>query len=110
MNHKNLAFIAVISLAVSACGGENSAANKVKPVFVNSCIQQESATRSAEQAGAYCNCVADAVFGNSDISDETKNLMPGMNDKESLLYKQADAPLVRGALMSCYTANFYKKK
>ncbi len=110
MNKKFLVFIAALCIDLSACSGENSGGNKVKPVFVNSCIKQESTTRSTEQASSYCNCVADAVFGNSDISDETKNLMPTMNDKDSKLYKQNDAPAVRGALMSCYTANFYKKK
>lgn len=110
MNKKILVFIATLCIALSACSGENGNTYMAKPVFVDGCIKQESVTRSTEQASAYCNCVADAVFGNGDISDETKNLMPTMNDKNSKLYQQNDAPMVRGALMSCYTANFYKKK
>ncbi|MBL1265084.1 hypothetical protein [Candidatus Methylomicrobium oryzae] len=110
MNKKNLVFIAVLCIDLSACTGENRDTYQVKPVFVNSCINQESSTRPAEQANSYCNCVADAVFSNSDISDETKKLMPTLSDKESQLYRQNDVALVRGALMSCYTSNFYKKK
>lgn len=110
MNKKNLVVILALCIGLSACSGENSDTSRVKPVFVNNCIKQESSTRPAEQANSYCNCVADAVFSNSDISDETKNLMPTLSDKESKLYKQNDVALVRGALMSCYTTNFYKKK
>jgi hypothetical protein len=110
MNKKFLVFIVALCLDLSACGEENSDTYKVKPVFVNNCIKQESSTRPTEQADSYCNCVADAVFSNSDISDETKNLMPTMSDQDGKLYKQNDIAKVRGALMSCYTANFYKKK
>lgn len=63
-----------------------------------------------DQASAYCNCVADEVFGDGDISDETKNLMPTLSDKGSRIYQREDIKLVRGALMSCYIKNFYKKK
>jgi hypothetical protein len=103
-------FILALCISASACSGKSSDTDKVKSVFVNSCIKQESSTRPTEQANSYCHCVADAVFGNSDISDETKNLMPTLSDKNSKLYQQNDVALVRGALMSCYTTNFYKKK
>lgn len=110
MNKRTLVFILVLCSGLSACSGENSETAKVKPVFVNSCIKQESSARPTEQANSYCNCVADAVFSNNEISDETKNLMPTLSDKEGKLYKQNDIAMVRGALMSCYTSNFYKKK
>ncbi len=110
MNKKLAVFMAALCLGLPACNGEKGNTDKMKPVFVNNCIKQESATRPADQADSYCNCVADAVFGNSDVSDATKNLMPTLSDKSSQLYKQDDIAMVRGALMSCYTANFYKKK
>jgi hypothetical protein len=110
MNKKNLVLIAALCIDLAACSGENRDTYPAKSVFVNSCIQQESSTRPIEQANSYCNCVADAVFSHSDISDETKKLMPTLNDKESKIYQQTDIVLVRGALMSCYTTNFYKKK
>lgn len=110
MNKITLVSLAAICIALSACSGENSDTYKVKSVSVNNCIKQESSTRPAEQASAYCNCVADSVFSNRDISDETKNLMPTLSDKNSKLYQQNDVAMVRGALMSCYTINFYKKK
>jgi len=108
MNKKILVFIAV-SINLSACGGEKGEEYKVKSAFINSCVKQESSTRPAEQAESYCNCAADAVFGNRNISNETKNLMSTMNDKDSKLYQQHDAKMVKGALMSCYTSKFYKK-
>lgn len=107
MNEKILMFIAILSL--SACGGEKKNDNLVKSAFINNCINQESSTRSAEQAKSYCDCAADAVFNNKDISDETKNLMPTMSDKDSKINKQHDIAKVRGLLMSCYTTKFYKK-
>jgi hypothetical protein len=110
MNKKFLVYVVALCIDLSACSGENSETYQVKSVFVNDCIKQESSTRPTEQAGSYCNCVADAVFSNSDISDETKNLMPTLSDKGSKLYQQNDVAMVRGALMSCYTTNFYKKK
>jgi hypothetical protein len=110
MNKKNLVFIAALCIGLSACSKGNGDTYQAKPIFVNSCIEQERSARPMEQASAYCNCVADAVFSNSDISGETKNLMPTLSDKESKLYRQSDIALVRGALMSCYTSNFYKKK
>lgn len=109
MNKKILVFTAVC-INLSACGAEKGDEAKVKSAFINSCIKQESATRSAEQAASYCNCAADAVFSNRNISDATKNLMPTVNDKDSKLYQQSDAAMVRGALMSCYTSKFYKKQ
>jgi hypothetical protein len=110
MNKKILVFLAALCIGLSACGGGNGQATGAKSVFVNGCVQQESATRSMDQASAYCNCVADEVFGDGDISDETKNLMPTLSDKGSRIYQRDDITLVRGALMSCYTKNFYKKK
>jgi hypothetical protein len=110
MNKKFAGFMAALCLGLSACSGEKGNTGKVQPVFVSNCIKQESAARPADQADSDCNCVADAVFSNSDISDATKNLMPTLSDKSSELYKQDDIAMVRGALMSCYTANFYKKK
>lgn len=107
-NKKILVFIAVC-LNLSACVDEKGDEYKVKSAFISSCIKQESSTRSAEQAKSYCNCAADSVFSNRNISNETKNLMPSMSDKDSKLYRQNDAAMVRGALMSCYTAKFYKK-
>jgi hypothetical protein len=112
MNKKNkkiLVFIAYFCIGLSACSGEKGEAYQVKSAFIGSCIKQESATRPEEQAKSYCNCVADSVFSNSNISDETKKLMSTMNDKDSKLYKQNDIAMVRGALMSCYTDKFYKK-
>jgi len=110
MNKKILVFIAALCIDLSACSAENSDTYKVKSAFINNCIKQESSTRPTEQANSYCNCVADKVFSDSDISDETKNLMSTMSDKGSKLYQQNDVAMVRGALMSCYTSNFYKKK
>ncbi|MGJ0485575.1 MAG: hypothetical protein ACR65R_13755 [Methylomicrobium sp.] len=110
MNKRTLVFILTLCSGLSACSGEKSETHQVKSVFVNNCIKQESSTRPTEQANSYCDCVADAVFSNSNISDETKNLMPTLSDKDSKLYKQNDVAMVRGALMSCYTTNFYKKK
>ncbi|MGJ0492626.1 hypothetical protein [Methylobacter sp.] len=109
MNKKILVFVASVFIGLSACSGEKGDEYKVKSAFINSCIKQESSARPAEQAQSYCNCVADAVFSNRDISAETKNLMPTMNDKDGKLYKQNDVAMVRGALMSCYTTKFYKK-
>ncbi|HEY8157212.1 MAG TPA: hypothetical protein VIF10_00785 [Methylobacter sp.] len=109
MNKKILMFIAVLCLGLLACSAEKENGYQVKSVFINNCIKQESATRSAEQAKSYCDCAADSVFSNSNISDETKNLMPTMSDKNSKLYKQSDIATVRGLLMSCYTKKFYKK-
>lgn len=109
MNNKGLVFIAALCINLSACSGEKSDKYQVKSAFINNCIKQESSTRSTDQASSYCNCVADEVFSNSDISDETKSLMSTMSDKNSKLYQQKDVAKVRGALMSCYTSNFYKK-
>jgi hypothetical protein len=109
MNKKILAVIASLCIGLSACSGEKGDEYKVKSAFINSCIKQESSSRPEEQAKSYCDCVADSVFSNRDISDETQKLMPTMSDKDSKLYKQNDAAMVRGALMSCYTAKFYKK-
>lgn len=109
MNNKVLVFIAALCINLSACSGEKSGSDQIKSAFINSCIKQESATRSTDQASSYCNCVADEVFSNRDISAETKSLMSTMADKNSKLYKQNDVAMVRGALMSCYTSNFYKK-
>jgi hypothetical protein len=109
MNKKILLFVAALCINLSACSGEKSDKDKVKLAFTSSCIQQESSTRSTDQASSYCNCVADEVFSNGDISDKTKSLMFTMSDKNSELYKQDDVAMVRGALMSCYTSNFYKK-
>ncbi|WAK03211.1 hypothetical protein [Methylobacter sp. YRD-M1] len=110
MNKKILAVTASLCIGLWACSGEKGDEYKVKSAFINSCVKQESSSRSEEQAKSYCDCVADSVFSNRDISDETKQLMPAMSDKNSKLYKQDDIAMVRGALMSCYTANFYKKK
>jgi hypothetical protein len=110
MNKQILGFLTVLFVGLAGCSGGNGEAAGVKSVFVNGCVQQESAARSADQAAAYCNCVADEVFGDGDISDETKNLMPTLSDKGSRIYQREDITLVRGALMSCYTKNFYKKK
>ncbi|MGZ8928019.1 MAG: hypothetical protein ACXW03_06140 [Methylobacter sp.] len=109
MNKKILMFTAALCIGLSACGGEKDNGYQVKSTFINNCIKQESSTRSAEQAKSYCDCAADSVFSNSNISDETKNLMPTMSDKDSQLYKQSDIATVRGLLMSCYTKKFYKK-
>lgn len=109
MNKKVLVFIAALCLGLSACSGEKGNGNLVKSAFVNNCITQESSTRSAEQAKSYCDCAADSVFSNRDISDETKNLMPTMSDKDSKIYKQSDIATVKGLLMACYTKKFYKK-
>lgn len=109
MNKKFLVFTAVLCSGLSACGGDKSNEQMAKSAFLNSCIQQESSTRSVEKAKSYCECSADAIFSNKDISEETKNLMPTMNDKNSKLYEQKDAAMVKGSLMSCYTAKFYKK-
>jgi hypothetical protein len=109
MNKKILVFIAALCINLSACGGNKGNEEKVKSAFINSCISQESSARPADQAKAYCNCAADKVFSNANISDQTKSLMITMNDKDSQLYKQSDAATVKGSLMSCYTAKFYKK-
>lgn len=109
MNKNILMFIAALCLGLSACGGEKGNEYQVKSAFINNCIKQESSTRSVEQAKSYCDCAADAVFSNSNISDDTKNLMPTMSDKNSKLYKQTDIGTVKGLLMSCYTKKFYKK-
>ncbi|TAN67960.1 MAG: hypothetical protein EPN17_10115 [Methylobacter sp.] len=109
MNKKILVFIAALCTGLSACSGDKGNEYQVKPAFINNCIKQESAARSAEQAKSYCDCAADAVFSNSHISDETKKLMPTISDKNSKLYSQDDIATVRGLLMSCYTKKFYKK-
>ncbi|TAK62077.1 hypothetical protein [Methylobacter sp.] len=109
MNKKTSMFLVAICIGLSACSGEKGNGRSVKSAFINNCIKQESSTRSTEQAQTYCNCAADSVFSNSSISDETKNLMPTMSDKDSKLYKQNDIAKVKGLLMSCYTTNFYKK-
>ena len=109
MNKKILALIVALSINLSACGGNKGNEENVKAAFISNCIKQESSTRPAEQAKSYCDCAADAVFSNKSISDETKNLMATMADKNSKLYQQKDAAMVRGSLMSCYTAKFYKK-
>lgn len=108
MNNK-IVVIVSLGIGLTACSGEKGEKYQVKSAFINHCVTQESASRSHDQAKSYCDCVADSVFSNRDISDETKKLMPTMNDKDSQLYKQSDAAKVRGALMSCYTAKFYKK-
>lgn len=107
--NKKFATIASLCVGLSACGGEKGEEYQIKSAFIEYCVKQESVSRSEDQARSYCNCVADSVFGNEDISTETKKLMPTMQDKDSQLYKQSDAAKVRGALMSCYTAKFYKK-
>ncbi|MGZ5055430.1 MAG: hypothetical protein ACXWAT_10885 [Methylobacter sp.] len=109
MNNKNLLFIVALSVYLSACGGDKGNEAKVKSAFINHCISQESSTRPADQAKAYCDCAADKVFNNANISAQTKNLMPTINDKDTQVYQQSDAALVKGSLMSCYTAKFYKK-
>ena len=109
MNKKILVFIAALCIGLSACSGEKGNGIQVKTAFINNCITQESSTRSAEQAKSYCDCAADSVFSSSNISDDTKNLMPTMSDKDSRIYKQSDIATVRGLLMSCYTKKFYKK-
>lgn len=109
MNKKILMFIVALCIGLSACSGEKGNEYQVKSAFINNCIKQESAARPAEQAKSYCDCAADAVFSNRNISEETKNLMPTMSDKNSKLYKQNDIATVRGLLMSCYTTKFYKK-
>lgn len=109
MNKKILVFIVALCLGLSACSDEKDNGNLVKSSYINNCITQESSTRSAEQAKSYCDCAADSVFSNRDISDETKNLMPTMSDKDSKLYKQSDIATVKGLLMACYTKKFYKK-
>jgi hypothetical protein len=110
MKKQILGFLTVLFVGLAGCGGGNGKASGAKAVFVNGCVQQEGASRPMDQASAYCNCVADEVFGDGDISDETKNLMPTLSDKGSRIYQREDITLVRGALMSCYTKNFYKKK
>jgi hypothetical protein len=110
MNKQILGFLTLLFIGLAGCGGGNGESAGAKAVFVNSCVVQESATRAMDQASAYCNCVADEVFGDGDISEETKNLMSTLSDKGSRIYQRDDITLVRGALMSCYTKNFYKKK
>lgn len=109
MNKKILVFIAALCTGLSACTGEKDNEYQVKSAFINNCIKQESSTRSVEQARSYCDCAADSVFSNSNISDDTKNLMPTMSDKDSKIFKQNDISMVKGLLMSCYTKKFYKK-
>jgi len=109
MNKKILVFIAALYFGLSACSGEKDNGYPVKSAFINNCIKQESSTRSVEQAKSYCDCTADSVFSNSNVSDETKNLMPTMSDKSSKIHKQSDIATVRGLLMACYTKKFYKK-
>lgn len=109
MNKKILVLLVALCVGLSACSGDKDNGHQVKSAFINSCITQESSTRPEEQAKSYCNCAADAVFSNRNISDETKKLMPTMSDKGSKIYKQNDIATVRGLLMSCYTAKFYKK-
>lgn len=111
MNKKTLMSTAILCAGLSACGGDKSSDQMAmaKSAFINNCIKQESSTRPVEQAKSYCDCSADAIFSNKDISNETKNLMPTINDKDSKLYEQKDATKVKGSLMSCYTAKFYKK-
>jgi hypothetical protein len=72
MNKKILVFIAVLCFGLSACSDEKTNGYSVKSAFVNNCVKQESSARSAEQAKSYCDCAADAVFNNRNISDETK--------------------------------------
>lgn len=108
--NKTIMLITAFCLGLSACGSKDKPeTNQAKSAFLNSCIKQESSSRPVEQAESYCDCVADSVFSNSDISDATKKLMSTINDKEGPLYKQSDATKVRGALMACYTSKFYKK-
>ncbi|MGZ4970363.1 MAG: hypothetical protein ACXV7H_12655 [Methylobacter sp.] len=109
MNQKILVFIAVSCIGLSACSGKKDNQYQVKTAFINSCIKQESSARSVEQATSYCNCAADAVFSNSNISDETKNLMPTISDKSGKIHQQNDISTVKGLLMACYTKKFYKK-
>jgi len=109
MNKKTSVFIAALCIGLSACSAEKGNEYKVKSAFIDNCIKQESSTRPVDQAKSYCDCAADKVFSNNDISDETKNLMLTMSDKDNKLYKQHDAAKVKGLLMSCYTAKFYKK-
>ncbi len=104
---KTFVLTAILFFGLTACSNENN--QQVKLAYLNSCIQQESASRSAEQAKSYCDCAADSVFNNRSISEETKKLMPTINDKSSKIYQQSDIATVRGLLMSCYTAKFYKK-
>lgn len=109
MNKKISVFIVSLCLGLSACSGEKANQRPIKSAYLNSCIQQESATRSMAQAKSYCECAADSVFSNSNISDETKNLMPALSDQHSKIHQQQDISTVRGLLMSCYTKKFYKK-
>jgi len=109
MNKKILVLIVALCIDLSACTESKGNEEKVKSAFINNCIKQESSARPVDQAKAYCDCAADKVFSNSNISDGTKNLMPTINDKDSKLYQQDDVALVKGSLMSCYTAKFYKK-
>ncbi len=109
MSNKALVFTVALCINLSACGGDKGNEDKVKLTFINNCIKQESSARSVEQAKSYCDCAADAVFSNSNISNETKALMPTISDKSSKIHKQQDIATVRGLLMSCYTTKFYKK-
>lgn len=102
-------FTATLYLGLSACSGENANQLPVKSAYMNSCIKQESSARSMAQAKSYCECAADAVFSNSSISDETKNLLPSLSDPHSKIHQQQDISTVRGLLMACYTKKFYKK-
>ena len=109
MNKKFSVFIASLCLGLSACSGEKDNQHQVKSAYMNNCIKQESSARSMEQAKSYCECAADSVFSNSNISDQTKNLMPTLSDQHSKINQQQDISTVRGLLMSCYTKKFYKK-
>jgi hypothetical protein len=109
MNNKILVLLVVLCIGLTACSENKGNEENVKSAFIGNCIKQESSARPADQAKAYCDCAADKVFSNSNISDKTKNLMPTINDKDSKLYQQDDIAMVKGALMSCYTAKFYKK-
>lgn len=108
MNTKSLVAM-LLCIGLSACAKEKGEQHQLKSAFLDSCVKQESASRDEKKAKSYCDCVADSVFSNREISATTKQLMPTMNDKNSDLYKQQDASKVRGALMGCYTSNFYKK-
>ena len=109
MNNKFFVLLVVLCIDLSACTENKGNEENVKSAFIGNCIKQESSARPADQAKSYCECAADKVFSNSNISNETKNLMPTINDKDSKLYQQEDVAMVKGSLMSCYTAKFYKK-
>lgn len=110
MNKVLLAVLTVLNIGLTSCSESANQSTGDKAIYLNACVAQESATRSIDQAKDYCSCVADEVFGNGAISDQTKKMMPTLNDKSSPIYQQVDIAQVRGTLMSCYTKNFYKKK